>query len=154
MANLVEELIRDANSRQYQYVLIGLLSLKIIIYYGMAIVSLEKALLVSRPMRWGIKFGLFVETKISENFFIKNLSNIPVKLYRTVMMYRDKEFVFATWLIFIIVYASIYGAFTLSFFNGRLGIKCLDKLTCRLCCQFHEHVSEVWSTFLQLGMRI
>ena len=65
VANLVEELIRDANSRQYQYVLIGLLSLKIIIYYGMAIVSLEKALLVSRPMRWDIKFGLFVETKMS-----------------------------------------------------------------------------------------
>ena len=56
VANLVEELIRDANSRQYQYVLIGLLSLKIIIYYGMAIVSLEKALLVSKPMRWDVQF--------------------------------------------------------------------------------------------------
>ena len=73
----------------------------------MMLLSVEKALLVSRPM-----------------------------LYRTITIYRDKTFVYATWLLFLVFYGAIYAGFAATA-HETIGIKCILHLhygtfTCRL----------------------
>ena len=73
----------------------------------MMILSVEKALLVSRPM-----------------------------LYRTITINRDKTFVYAMWLLFLVFYGCIYAGFAATA-HDTLGIKCIvhaqyGTFTCRL----------------------
>ena len=104
----MEQSLRNADSEAYRYTLLGHLSLKITIYFGMSVVSVEKALLVTKPM-----------------------------LYRTITVYHHKTFVYSTWILFIAGLCALFGSFSGLMSREKVGVKCVGKLVCRPCCKSH-----------------